>query len=198
MIAVKTFSGAQVAPHLDAVAALRIAVFRDWPYLYDGDADYEQRYLATYAQSARSLFVLAFDGARVVGASTAIPLEDEMESIRAPFAARGWDESDVFYFGESVLLHDYRGRGLGHRFFDEREAHARRFGGFKATSFCSVQRRADDPRCPSAYRPNDAFWRKRGYAPLPGFQCEIEWPEIGNSASIPHALQFWARALESP
>ena len=34
--------GADVRRHLDAVAALRIAVFRDWPYLYDGDAAYER------------------------------------------------------------------------------------------------------------------------------------------------------------
>ena len=197
MIDVRTFIAADVQPHLEAVAALRIAVFRDWPYLYDGDADYERRYLATYAQSTRSLFVLAFDEARVVGASTAIPLVDETEAIRAPFNARGWSEQDVCYFGESVLLTEYRGLGLGHRFFDEREAHARRLGGFKATSFCSVQRSGDDPRKPSAYRSNDTFWRKRGYAPLPGFCCELEWPEVGGSTSIPHALQVWARALEA-
>ncbi|HET7923586.1 MAG TPA: GNAT family N-acetyltransferase, partial [Rhodanobacteraceae bacterium] len=41
MIDVKTFTGSHVAPHLDAVAALRIAVFRDWPYLYAGDREYE-------------------------------------------------------------------------------------------------------------------------------------------------------------
>lgn len=196
MIEVRTFVARNVTPHLDAVAALRIVVFRDWPYLYAGDADYEQRYLATYAQSPRSLFVLAFDGVRVVGASTAIPLEDETESIRAPFAAGGLNERDVFYFGESVLLHDYRGRGLGHRFFDEREAHARRSGGFAMTAFCSVERRDDDPRRPNTYRPNDAFWRKRGYAPEFGLRCELEWPEVDGAASIPHALQFWTRALE--
>lgn len=31
---IRTFAGADVAPHLDATAALRVAVFRDWPYLY--------------------------------------------------------------------------------------------------------------------------------------------------------------------
>jgi len=101
---VQTFSGDAVAPHLDAVAALRIAVFRDWPYLYDGDAAYEAKYLATYARSPRSLFVLAFDGGRVVGASTAIPLADETDAFRAPFLERGIEPERVYYFGESVLL----------------------------------------------------------------------------------------------
>lgn len=197
MIDVRTFIAADVRPHLDAVAALRIAVFRDWPYLYDGDAGYERHYLATYAQSARSLFVLAFDGARVVGASTGIPLADETEAIRAPCIAAGRAVRDIFYFGESVLLPEYRGRGLGHRFFDEREAHARRLGGFTTTAFCRVERGDDDPRRPADYRPNDAFWRKRGYAPVPGLRCALEWPEVGAAASVTHALQFWTRGLEA-
>jgi hypothetical protein len=73
MMAIDTFTGAEVEPWLHAVAALRIAVFREWPYLYDGDLDYEARYLATYAASAASLFVLAFEHDKVVGASTGIP-----------------------------------------------------------------------------------------------------------------------------
>ena len=32
-ITLETLSGAALLPHLDEVAALRIAVFRDWPYL---------------------------------------------------------------------------------------------------------------------------------------------------------------------
>ena len=36
-ITLETLSGAALLPCLDDVARLRIAVFRDWPYLYDGD-----------------------------------------------------------------------------------------------------------------------------------------------------------------
>ena len=36
-ITLQSLSGAALLPHLDEVAKLRIAVFRDWPYLYDGD-----------------------------------------------------------------------------------------------------------------------------------------------------------------
>ncbi len=38
--------GADIARHIDAIADLRIAVFRDWPYLYEGSREYEARYLA--------------------------------------------------------------------------------------------------------------------------------------------------------
>lgn len=193
---IRTFAGAAVAPHLDAVAALRIAVFRDWPYLYDGDAAYEATYLATYARSPRSLFVLAFDGTRVVGASTGIPLADETEAFQRPFRARGIPLGDVFYFGESVLLPAYRGRGIGHAFFDAREDWARKLGGFALTAFCAVERAAADPRRPAGYRPNDAFWNKRGYVRQDDMFCELEWKEVGAEAPVPHRLRFWLRPLE--
>lgn len=120
-------------PALKAVipdlAALRIAVFRDWPYLYEGSREYEETYLARYAENPRAIVIGAYDGVRLVGASTATPLASEIEEFRAPFEKHGYDVSRVFYFGESILLPDYRGQGAGHVFFDEREAQARAAGG---------------------------------------------------------------------
>ena len=195
MLTIQAYRGAEVASRLDAVAALRIAVFREWPYLYDGDAGYEAQYLATYTRSPRSLFVLVCDGDAVVGASTALPLADETDAFRAPFAAHGIDVGRVFYFGESVLLPAYRGRGLGHAFFDRREAHARELGGFSTTAFCAVRRDADDPRRPPGHRDNDAFWAKRGYARNDDLVCELPWNEV-DRGEVPHRLAFWLRALE--
>ena len=66
--AIRLFRGPYITPWLDQVAQLRLTVFRDWPYLYEGDLDYERDYLAAYVRSADSLFVMAFDGDQVVGA----------------------------------------------------------------------------------------------------------------------------------
>ena len=194
---IRTFTGDAVTPHLDDVARLRIEVFRAFPYLYDGDVGYEATYLATYATSRESLFVLAFDGARVVGASTGIPLTDETAGFQQPFVERGIAPGEVFYFGESVLLPEYRGHGLGHRFFDEREAHARRLGRFSTTAFCAVVRDEHDPRRPPGYRPNDVFWTKRGYVKQPDMRCAIEWKELGADAPSVQQLAFWLRPLET-
>lgn len=193
---VVTCTGEAVAPHLDDLARLRIAVFRDYPYLYEGDPAYEREYLAAYARSPRSVFVLALDGGQVIGASTGIPLLDDQPAFHEPFRERGYALDKVFYFGESVLLREYRGHGLGHRFFDEREAHARRLGGFELTAFCSVEHAADDPRKPEGYRPNDAFWSKRGYRRQDDMFCKLEWKELGEAAASPHVLRFWLRPLE--
>lgn len=188
-----TFTGSAVHPHLDALAALRIAVFREWPYLYQGDADYEADYLGAYARSPGSVFVLAFDGAEVVGAATGIPLVDDAEAFVAPVRAQGLAPEQVFYFGESVLLPRYRGQGLGHQFFDRREAHAQGLGRFRYTTFCAVVRELGDPRQPQDYRPLEGFWRRRGYAPVEGMVAELDWLETFHEAPSTHQLQFWMR-----
>lgn len=199
-IQIRRCTGADdIRAHLDAVAALRIKVFRDWPYLYDGSIVYEREYLDAYARSNDSVFVLAFEGDAVIGASTGLPLVDDAAEFRAPFEARGLDPGKVFYLGESVLLPQYRGYGIGHAFFDHREAHARSLGRFDTTAFCAVDRDADDPRRPAQHRGNEAFWEKRGYARQPGMTMTLRWNEIGDSEAgdggVGHALTFWTRAL---
>lgn len=195
-IRVERVAGRDLAPWLDDVARLRVAVFRDWPYLYAGDFDYERGYLQAYARSAGSVVVLALDGDRVVGASTGLPLADDTIEFQQPFLDAGRPVDDVFYFGESVLLPDYRGRGLGHAFFDHREAHARAQGGFRWTAFCAVDRSADDPRRPPGHRGNEAFWAKRGYLRQPGMTVRLAWQEIGEAAPSEKPLTFWLRPLD--
>jgi GNAT superfamily N-acetyltransferase len=191
---VRVLSGAALDAALDGVAALRITVFRDWPYLYDGTLEYERRYLQTYRNSPEAILVGAFAGERLVGASTGTPMEDHAEEFAAPLAAIGLPLETIFYCAESVLLPEWRGRGLGHRFFDLREAHARALGRSHVV-FCSVKRPEDHPARPASFRTNDAFWQGRGYAALPGVTAEFRWKDLGLDEETPKTLQFWMRRL---
>jgi GNAT superfamily N-acetyltransferase len=193
-LALRCLRGRDIETVLGPLAALRIEVFRDWPYLYDGDRDYERRYLAAFAASPRALVVGAFADERLVGAATALPLADEHAALRAPFDARGEAIASIFYLAESVLLPAYRGRGLGHAFFDHREAAARE-GGFDRAVFGAVVRGEDDARRPASARSLEPFWRKRGYAPLAGVVCRFPWRDVGDGAETEKPLQFWGRRL---
>jgi GNAT superfamily N-acetyltransferase len=188
--------GAQITPHLADLARLRITVFRDWPYLYAGSEAYEAKYLQRYVDCHESAVALVFDGDQVVGASTAMPLDQELEEFRKPFRRKGMDPGEIFYLGESVLLPAYRGRGLGHAFFDQREAAARELGRFTTTAFCAVDRAADDPRRPADYRVLDGFWTKRGYVRQPGLTAMLGWQEIGEASETEKPLTFWLRPLD--
>ncbi|MGE0844920.1 MAG: GNAT family acetyltransferase [Flavobacteriaceae bacterium] len=188
-------TGPAIAAAAAELAALRIAVFRDWPYLYDGDEAYERKYLARYAGTPGAVVVLARDGGRIVGASTGMPLAAELAEFRAPFERAGLDPASVFYFGESVLLPPWRGRGAGHAFFDLREAHARALPGIKTAAFCAVERDAGDPRRPAGYRPLDAFWRGRGYERAAGMTTTFSWRETGEAAESPKRMRFWLKRL---
>lgn len=193
---VRVVSGAALIPHLDDVARLRMRVFRDWPYLYMGDPAYERDYMAAYARSPRSVFVLAFDGDRVIGASTGVPLSDEDPGFQAPFVDQDLAVARVFYFGESVLLPEFRGRGIGHAFFDAREAHARALGGFDLTAFAAVDRADDDPRRPAGHRDHTAFWHARGYVRQPGMSMLLRWDEV-DAGDVLHPMTFWTRPLDT-
>ena len=192
---VKSLVGEEMKSVLPDLARLRIIVFRDWPYLYDGTIEYEQQYLAKLAAAKGAVCVVARDGNEIVGASTAAPMTEHADEFAEPFEKAGFDLKDIFYCGESVLLKSHRGHGLGNAFFDHREAHAKKLGGFTHSTFCRVVRPDDHPLKPKDYRPLDAFWAKRGYAPRDGIVANYRWKDVDRSEEIDHSMQFWMKAL---
>jgi GNAT superfamily N-acetyltransferase len=191
---VELIAGAAIAGHFEALAELRTSVFRDYPYLYEGTRDYERQYLASYASSPDSLLVLALDGERVVGASTAMPLTQHSDEVVPPLVRAGFDPTTVYYYGESVLDPAYRGHGLGAVFFVERERRARALG-YKVATFCAVERPAGHPRRPSAYVVPGALWRRHGFVRRPDIVGEFSWRDIGHTEETVKPMVFWVKEL---
>jgi GNAT superfamily N-acetyltransferase len=194
-IEVKSLTGTDLVAALPALARLRIIVFRDWPYLYDGTLEYEQKYLDKFAAAKGAVCIAAYDGDEIVGASTGAPMIEHADEFAEPFKKAGYDIGKIFYCGESVLLKSHRGHGLGHAFFDGREAQARKLGGFTHSTFCRVVRPDDHPLKPDDYRPLDGFWNKRGYEPVPGIVATYSWKDIDQADETVHPMQFWMKAL---
>lgn len=187
-------TGQELQGALPQLAALRIEVFRDYPYLYDGSPAYEESYLTALNESKDSLIVAAADGGKIVGCATGSALQGHHQEFAAPFLEHGFDPAQVFYCGESVLLPGYRGRGLGHIFFERREAHAKARG-YRYSAFCGVVRPGDHPLKPATYSPLDTFWKKRGYRRAEGMIALFRWKDIDQSEETDHPMQFWMRDL---
>lgn len=179
---------------LRALAILRMTVFRGWPYLYDGSLDYETGYLAEFLSDDAAVLVAARVGDIPVGMATASPMATQPDAITAPFLAAGVDTGSLFYFGESVLLAQFRGLGVGHRFFDVREAAARAAGADSAT-FCAIVREPGHPSEPENNRDLTPFWERRGYCVAPGFATTMRWKEVGQREESDHPMRFWIKRL---
>jgi GNAT superfamily N-acetyltransferase len=188
-------TGEALSALISDVARLRVTVFRAWPYLYDGDEAYEAAYLQTYVHSPNAAVIVAREGDRIVGASTCLPLLDETANVQAPFKEAGYDPEKFFYFGESVLLPELRGRGVGVVFFREREAHARAVSSCDYAAFCGVQRPAIHPARPPAFEPLDGFWTRRGYTRRPDLRCTMQWKDIGEPDETAKTMVFWLKSL---
>lgn len=189
-----TLTGADLLPLLPALGRLRIEVFAEWPYLYDGDEGHERHYLSTYADTRGAAMVVAFAGEEPVGAATCQPMTETHGAVREGFAASGLDPAGWCYLGESVLRRAHRGQGAGRAFFAAREAHARTLG-LSGATFCAVERDPADPRRPAEYRPLDPFWTSLGYTRRPDVTCTLAWRAPGHAADTPHRLTFWTKPL---
>jgi hypothetical protein len=190
---IRRFIGSEMTSVFDDLATLRIRVFRDFPYLYEGDFEYEKKYLKRYSGSSRGFLTTLYNGEQMIGAATALPLEDEEDFVKRPFQDQAYRISKIFYFGESVLLPEYRGKGLGHVFFDERERFALSDPQFDRTTFCAVVRPLEHALRPSSYNPLDKFWTKRGYEIKSDLQTEFSWADIGEKNKSLKTMQYWMR-----
>ena len=186
-----TYTGTEISELIPELGQLRIQVFRDFPYLYEGSLTYEKNYLKIYTKHPDNLVFGVKDQGKLVGATTGMPLLFEAEEIKRPFIERNIPIEQVFYFGESILLPTYRGKGFGHQFFDVREEHALQKG-YHITAFCSVVRSENHPLKPVDYRPNDVFWMKRGYEKQ-SFTCKMNWLDLGQTKETEKELQFWMK-----
>lgn len=192
---VKSVTGEEILPFFNAVAALRMEVFRAFPYLYEGSMEEEKEYLHTFFQAENSVLIVALHKENVIGASTGLPMIYETPNVQKPFIEAKWPIESIFYFGESVLLKAFRGKGIGVKFFEHREAYARSLDQIDVLTFCSVERAANHPLRPPGYQGLDGFWRNRGFQPT-DMTCQMYWKDISEITESAKSLRFWTKKIK--
>ena len=194
-IQVRSLTGPALMTYLHSIAKLRMDVFREYPFLEEPDLSLETVQLKQYLMSKEAIGVLVFDNTTLVGASLGIPLALEKAEIQKPFRDRGDDTSTYYYFAESVLLKPYRNRGIGHHFFDVREAHVKGLKKYKHICFFDPLRPEVDAYKPGDYLPLHDFWRKRGYTHCPDLKCHLIWKQLHEERASEKTLTFWVKDL---
>lgn len=195
MIKFHRFTGPLARSFTTELAGLRLKVFKDYPYLYEGSLDYEKKYLETYFKAPHSFIFMIEDNGRIVGATTSILASEEEESFRKPFENFGLNPAEVFYFGESVLLEEYRRQGFGKLFFEEREAFARSLPFVETLAFCAVVRPYNHPMKPLDYKPLDTFWENMGFRKAEGLSTTYTWKDIDRELEDKKEMQFWIKKI---
>ncbi len=189
-------NGSQARDYVNQLANLRLTIFNDFPYLYEGNLDYEKKYLETYLKAEHSFIFLVLDNDKVIGATTGIWAKEEEDSLKKPFKNFGISADEVFYFGESLLLNEYRGQGIGKIFFEEREKFCKQLPFIKMMSFCAVVRDSHHPLKPQGYKPLDEFWKAMGFHKKEGLTTQYEWQDRGESAPTNKQMQYWIKTLD--
>ncbi len=192
-IHVRTFTGSSLKPYAHGIAKLRTEVFREYPYLEEPDFVKETQHLNKVLACKESIGVLIFDNATLVGASLGYPLR-----LEEPTTLKTFPEKQIpsyFFFGDSVLLKTYRGRGIGHHFFDAREAHVHSLKPYQSICFYFPDDIELDPTLPKDFVPLFDFWRKRGYIHHPELKCLIPWRKIAEAKPKERQCSFWIKNL---
>jgi GNAT superfamily N-acetyltransferase len=187
-------TGAAIADVLDDVATLRLEIFREYPYLYQGRREDELKYLGTYAEAPDACVILAYDGHAVIGAVAGMPLIHEDAQMLDAFAGTAFSLSDAYYVGELLFRPAYRNCGLGQKLLARQESYIRSLGRYRKLACATVGRPDDHPLRPCDYISITRFLARTGFARLPGVTTHFMWRETDGIVRD-HPMQFWSKEL---
>lgn len=186
--------GREARPYCDQLAALDMAIFKEWPYLYEGTLEGEAQYLENYFKSEKSLFLLLMRGDAIVGSASFIPLEEEIDEIQSPFKVAGLPCNDYLYVGVVMILKEYRRPGLIRALYEHALEYAKSIGK-RAGALAMIERPADDSRRPADDRPLDGMCQAFGFEKQDGLEVHVEWTDITTHMPAPVVMKIWTKKL---
>jgi GNAT superfamily N-acetyltransferase len=199
MLDISVYFGSEITPFLEDVAKLRIQLFREFPYLYEGTSSIEEEYLRGFSSDPKSMLVVARSGKELASVSTAWPFTADANILKLAkqrFGEVGIRVEDVYYYGEILVKEKFRGRGITRKSYELHEAAAKDYG-YSIASIATVVRSVDDPRRPLNYIDTDALWGKLGFSKT-NIIVKHPWPTIqvdGTSTDELNPMVFWTKQL---
>jgi len=198
-IKIQTIIGNNISSYIDSIAEFRINVFKEFPYLYQGNVEGERKYLVNYANDPQATLIVAKVNSKLVGIATGIPLNASLhllDDIRIELSKKSFDPKKFYYCGEMIILEDYRNQGLGAKLYEQQKSQIQCWG---FTYFCAltVKRSTTHPLKPKNYIDIKNFLDKIGYKKF-GFELPCHWPTIlssGKVKNIKNKLILWTKEI---
>jgi GNAT superfamily N-acetyltransferase len=185
--------GSEINNHIDELGQFRFVIFREFPYLYEGDKEYERKYLSRYAQSPESIIITTKDTQGLVGVCTGIPLKDESDEFTEPLQTI--NEEEIFYIGEVMVRADFRGKGLGTKLLSKMLDLIDK-SKFKTACFYTVVREMNHPLKPPGYKSLEPLWERFGFIKDPANLVRFRWKDIGDTTDTYKQMNVWFKKLE--
>lgn len=190
-------TGKDVAKFTTLIANYRISFFKKFPYLYEGNMEYESNYLEGILNEKKSLLVVIQFNNSPIGISTSYPLTTEADILTETyekFISENKKPEEYFYYSEIILSDDHRQKGLSKTVYEIQEDYAKTLG-FKKICLATVLREKNDIRKPLDYRDSDGLWENLGFSKTK-IIIDYEWPTIQFDSSIQknkNKMIFWEK-----
>ena len=177
-IRIETFKGNEIAPHIQGIVKLCDRIYREPPYLYNGDdADYTD-YIESYSQVNEAIICLAFDGKEAIGLGIGTPMLKTREFYQQTLIEHGYDLSQLFYLGEFGLKPGYHGLGIEETILLEIENFAKKTGAFSAMCIWELDNSKHE------------ILKKMGFIRHAELNFQIFWTNIGDELESAHLAVY--------
>lgn len=191
---IKVLHGSEIAPYIPQLAKLRLCIFCEYPYLYEGSFACEEEYLSMYSSSKNSLLILLEDNHQMIGAATGLPLAECNTEIQSLFLKHNIPTQGIFYFGEILILKAYRNKKMGNALYRQFEKSVKEKRARKIV-FYELIREENEEKKPADYFPLDNYWKKKGFVKQEDLITYFAWKEVGSTEEIEHPMVLWTKDL---
>ncbi|WGL58777.1 hypothetical protein QEJ31_09590 [Pigmentibacter sp. JX0631] len=178
-------------------AALRIVYFRDFPYLYVGNFEYELSYLQNYLEDPSSVFITIQKENQILGIAAGgsfANLSSSFGNVAEKFRMQGFEPKKLFYIGEVIVRSTSAGEINGAKLFKKLVHFSLDFH-YEGLVFCHENSFSENVSQISKNK-NERFKRiffRSGFND-PNIEIDVSYDSLEDDNSIKekkHTLKFW-------
>lgn len=187
----------EISKKLNYIASRRIEHFKDFPYLYSGKVEYEEKYLAEFFSVRGSVLIICKDESNVVAFGTATPMNKSMGILSDCYKYledNHHDPEKYFYISEIIIEKSHRQLGILKEILRQIQKYSIE-NKYKHTCFLTVKREKNHPLIPPEYFPHDTIFLNTGYKKT-NLVINFEWPTFISKNEIidcMNPMSFWIK-----